>query len=120
MTERRIADFTRTAKRRPDEAPLAEENADDDDVAGGQPSTADETGLIDHLDAVGRVLETRNPLHRKVIRLYGAGVPGFEDLSADQVCERIAADGSGERMSVDNVAQIWSRFKRDLKGELDA
>ena len=64
------------------------------------------------------MLATREPMHRKVIGLYGPEVAGFMNLSAAEVKEAIDGDDSGDTVSVDNVAQIWSRFKRDLRDEL--
>ena len=119
ITKRRIADFHRDRKRRPRTDSLAEEHEGDGEISGGRAQVDDELGAADLRDVIGRLLATRNPLHQKVIRLYGPGVAGFENLSAEEVCDRIAADGSGDAMSVDNVAKIWSRFKGDLRRQLD-
>lgn len=119
ITQRRIADFYRDRERTLEADPLADDHEGDDEVRGGRAKVEDGTGAVDLLDVIERVLKTRNPLHQKVIRLYGGGVDGFEDLPADEVCDRIAADGSGETVTVDNVAKIWSRFKSDLREQLD-
>jgi DNA-directed RNA polymerase specialized sigma24 family protein len=115
VTKRRIADFHRERERQPRLGPI---DAGEDERVGPEPETEEETGTIVIVDAVERVLAGRSELHQRVIRLYGPGMCGFEDLPAADVCERLAADG--EPMSVDNVAQIWSRFKRDLRKDLDA
>lgn len=65
------------------------------------------------------MLASRNEMHQRVIRLYGPNVAGFMDLPAEEVKVRIDAAPGNEAVSVDNVAQIWSRFKRDLRAELD-
>jgi hypothetical protein len=44
-------------------------------------------------------------------------VCGFENLTAAETCDRLAAEG--ENVSADNVAQIWSRFRRRLEESLD-
>ncbi len=65
------------------------------------------------------MLETKSPLHQKVLRLYGAGLPGFEDLRGQDVADRINADDSEDTMTEANVNQIFRRFKLDLEAELD-
>ena len=119
IAKRRVADYFRREERRIDAGPLGSEHEGDDDLWSEVPRSEDETPTVDLLDAVERVLATRNPLHVKVIRLYGSGVPGFEDLPADEVKARIDGGDSGDSVSVDNVAQIWSRFRRDVEEAID-
>lgn len=119
ICERRVADNLRRRGRRLDADPMPSEHEGDEAVWGTGPSVGDETGRIALRDALERVLATRNPLHQQVIRLYGSGVDGFEDLSAGAVSARIEAAGTGERVTVDNVAKIWSRFIGDVRRELD-
>ena len=57
---------------------------------------------------VEKVLETFNKTHRYVIELHV-----FGGLNAAEVCDRI------EGMTVDNVAQIASRFRAKLRTRLD-
>ncbi len=118
ITQRRIADYHRTRSRQPGVESLDEGWNDEDEWGEPEPAAPDETGLVDLRDAVERVLATREPMHRKVIALYGPEVAGFMNLSAAEVKEAIDGDDSGDTVSVDNVAQIWSRFKRDLRDEL--
>lgn len=120
ISQRRVADYFRDGERRLNADPLPDEHEGDDDYWGAGPSEEDETADVALRDAVDRVLATRNALHRQVISLYGSVVAGFEDLPADEVSARIAADGSGETVSVDNVAKIGSRFMADLREELGA
>ncbi len=116
ISRRRVADHFRERGRRLDTGPLPEEHSGDD-VWGTWPSDADEGDAVALADAVDRVLAGLNPLHRKVVRLYFGGMEGFEDLPADGVCARLAAEG--ERVSPDNVAKIASRFREALREELD-
>ncbi len=118
ITKRRVADYFRRGERHPDAKPLPGEHEGAEDIWGAGPSTKDETEMVALLDAVDRVFATLNPLHQKVVRLYGADVAGFDQLPADEVSARIGADGSGDQVGVDNVAKIWSRFLSDLRGEL--
>jgi DNA-directed RNA polymerase specialized sigma24 family protein len=57
---------------------------------------------------VEEVLETFNETHCSVIELHVWG-----GLTAAEVCDRI------EGMTVDNVAQIASRFRAKLRARLD-
>lgn len=118
IAKRRVADYFRHGERQLEADPLPSEHEGEEDFWGEQASNEDETELVALRDAVDRVLAGRNPLHQKVIRLYGSEVAGFDDLPADQVSAKIASDGSGDSVSVDNIAQIWSRFRRDLREEL--
>ncbi len=67
---------------------------------------------------VAAVLATREPMHQKVIRLYGPEVAGFMNLTAAETKAAIDGDGSGDTVSEANVNQIWSRFRRDVQGRL--
>ncbi|MEO7197949.1 MAG: sigma factor [Solirubrobacterales bacterium] len=118
IAQRRVADYFRREGRRPAADPLGSEHEGEDDLWAEVPATPDETPLVDLRDAIDRVLAQRNPLHQKVIRLYGSDVDGFEDLPADEVKSRIDGDESEDTIGLDNVAQIWSRFKRDVREEL--
>jgi RNA polymerase sigma factor (sigma-70 family) len=115
VTRRRIADYHRERERQPR---LDSIDSGDDERTGPEPIAEEETATAVIIDAVERVLAGRSELHQRVIRLYGPGMCGFEDLPAAEVCERLAADG--DAVTADNVAQIWSRFKRDLRKDLDA
>jgi len=52
-----------------------------------------------------------------MIRLYGPEPMGGCDLTGSEVVERMRHD-HGEVVSVDNVQQVWRRFKVDLAREL--
>jgi DNA-directed RNA polymerase specialized sigma24 family protein len=119
ITVRRIADHHRSRERvhAGEQESRGGERAGEDDRRGAEPAADDETGVVDLLDAVGRVLAELSELHRRVIRLYGPSVCGFENLTAAETCDRLAAEG--ENVSADNVAQIWSRFRRRLEEGLD-
>ena len=120
ITHRRIADYHREISRRRESAILAGGGGEDDDQEGQViPVSEDGAAVADLLAVVDAVLATREPLHQKVIRLYGPEVAGFLNMSAAEVKAAIEADGSGDTVSINNVAQIWRRFKVDLERELD-
>ena len=116
IADRRIADYYRSAARHGEHVQV--ETGREEDEATHQAAVDDETGFIAVMDVVEIVLTRRSPPHQKVIRLYGSEVFGFEDLSAEEVRARIEADGSGESVSVDNVAKIWSRFRQEVEDEI--
>jgi DNA-directed RNA polymerase specialized sigma24 family protein len=116
IAKRRIADFHRRRERHPDQAPLPSEHAGDEEVWGEEESVEDEAGAVALRDAVERVLARRNPVHRKVIHLYGPEPMGCLNLTGDEVVA--AMNDLGESVSVANVQQIWRRFKVDLESEL--
>ena len=113
ITARRVADYYRQRGRRIKGDPLPGENRGDETVWGEEPYDDDFTLEAGTRDAIERLLATRPEEQREVIRLYGPGVAGFENLPADEVAAQI--DG----MSPANVHQIWSRFRRDLREALD-
>lgn len=117
ITQRRIADYHRERERRREHEGV-DTGREDREEPGVIPITADETGAADLRAVVERVLARRSPLHQRVIRLYGPEVAGFMNLTAAEVKEAIDGDGTNETVSVDNVAQIWSRFRRELREEL--
>jgi RNA polymerase sigma factor (sigma-70 family) len=108
IVDRAAVDFYRRAERRPKESILPSEHAGDEDVWGAEPSTDSEAGAVELRIIVEEVLETFNEKHRLVIELHV-----FGGLTAGEVCDRI------EGMSVDNVAQIASRFRAKLRARLD-
>lgn len=115
----RIADYWREQERHPRQAPLPSEHGGDDETWGEEPTVEDSSSELAIRDAIERVIATRNPQHQRIIRLYGPElIEGGEDLSGAQVVERLAAEGEG--VSVDNVQQIWRRFKVDLAEQLQS
>lgn len=113
IAQRRVADFFRQRGRQLRTDPLPEDNQGDESVWGGAPYDEDFTASAELQDVIDRVLSTRSEQQQEVIRLYGPNVAGFLDLPADEVAARI------EGMSTDNVHKIWSRFKQDVRRELD-
>jgi RNA polymerase sigma factor (sigma-70 family) len=109
IVKRGIADCHRRAGRRPKETLLPSEHDGNDEVWGAEPSSDGEAGAVEVRIIVDEVLAGFNDVHRAVIDLHV-----FHDLSAPEVCDRI--DG----MSVANVAQIASRFRRQLRDELES
>lgn len=107
IVDRTAVDFYRHAERRPKESILPSEHVGED-VWGAEPVTESEAGAVELRIVVEEVLETFNEKHRLVIDLHV-----FSGLTAPQVCDRI------EGMSVDNVAQIASRFRAKLRARLE-
>ena len=113
-----MVDWFRKRERREGETPLGNEHEGEERTRGKELGNEDETEWIAGRDLVERLLEDRNPMHAKVIRLYGPEYVGFEDLSAEETAARIAADDSEDTVTVANVHQIWKRFKNDVAKEL--
>jgi RNA polymerase sigma factor (sigma-70 family) len=99
ITQRAIADFYR---RGPGRIKPADEPAPEQ-------ATASEAGLIEVRDAIERVMAPLQPHHRAVIDLVV-----FDGRSAAE------AAGAVDGMTEANVHQIVSRFRRALRGELQA
>ena len=117
ITQRRIADFYRARERHPEQQALVSENQGDESIWGEEPSTEDGSELLGTIDAIERVLDRRSDLHRRMILLYGPEPMGGEQLSGAEVVERMRTD-DGTEVSVDNVQQVWRRFKLELAKEL--
>ena len=117
ITRRRIADYTDAQAKKKDKTPVFVDGGEDGGIGKEIAVVGDDTDVHALLDAVEAVLEERSPEHQRVIRLYGPdAVPGFRGLSAAETKAEIEADGGS--ISVDNIAQIWSRFKKQLAGEV--
>jgi RNA polymerase sigma factor (sigma-70 family) len=120
VLSRRIADHHVKAERSPDATELPEEHRDDDaeedrhrrDAAVSQP----ETGRVDAQDVVDQALGELSDEHRRTIELYV-----FEDLSAQDAANQFNQEfpDSNPKMSVDNVQQIKTRFKKRLRELLE-
>jgi RNA polymerase sigma factor (sigma-70 family) len=108
IVDRAAVDFFRRAGRRPKESILPSEHAGDDELWGAEPSSDSHAGAVELRIVVDEVLDGLSEQHRHVIELHV-----FDGLAAADVCERI--DG----MSVDNVAQIASRFRAKLRARLE-
>lgn len=104
IVDRTAVDYYRRAQRRPKEAALPSEHADDDDVWADEPYIESQAGEVELRIIVDELIGAFNEKHRQVIDLHV-----FLGLSATQVSERI--DG----MSEDNVAQVASRFRAKLR-----
>jgi RNA polymerase sigma factor (sigma-70 family) len=98
ITRREIADFYRRGPGRMDVA----------DAEGLEPEAPSETGAVEVRDAIERVMATLRPDHRTIV-----DVVVFDDRSAAE-----AADAAGTTEA--NVHQVVSRFRRALRGELEA
>jgi RNA polymerase sigma factor (sigma-70 family) len=108
IVDRAAVDYYRRAERRPKESILPSEHGGEEEVWGAEPSIDSDAGAVELRIIVEEVLESFNEIHRSVIELHVFGA-----LTAAEVCDRI------EGMSVDNVAQIASRFRAKLRARLD-
>lgn len=109
IVDRTAADFYRRADRRPKEAPLPDEHADEDEVWRSEIGFDGGEGAAEVRIVMAEVLDDMKAEHREVVLLHViAGHP------AQDVCERVGG------MQPDNVAQIASRFRRTLRAALDA
>ena len=79
------------------------------DMPPAEQAPPSETGAVEVRDAIERVMSALRPDHRRVVDLVV-----FEDRSAAEAVR--AVDGMTEA----NVHQIVSRFRRALRGELEA
>ena len=83
-------------------------NAADQEGSHFEPSVESESGAVELMLVTEEVLAELSGRHREVVELHVLdGVP------APEVCERL--DG----MSIDNVAQIASRFRKRLRQALE-
>ena len=98
ITRREIADFYRRGPGRMDVG----------DAEGLEPEAPSETGEVEVRDAIERVMATLREDHRAIVDMVV-----FDDRSAGE-----AADAAGTTEA--NVHQIVSRFRRALRGELEA
>jgi RNA polymerase sigma factor (sigma-70 family) len=117
IVRRRIADHYRRAASRPEEAPLPEEHSEAEEIWGRAAISPDETGLVDLESVVDEVLEGLSDVHRRVVELFV-----FEDLPARETADEVNAElgnALDPPMSVDNVNQITSRFRRALRARLE-
>jgi DNA-directed RNA polymerase specialized sigma24 family protein len=115
---RRIADYHQKAERSPDTVELPEEHRDDADEGRHRRDAAvsePEVGAVDAQDVIDQALGGLSPEHRRTVELYLQGFSGEE--TANQVNQEFP--DSNPKMSVDNVQQIASRFRKHLRGLLD-
>jgi len=123
ITSRRIADFTERATRDRERqaGPLTgdeddEVRADALGVDGGQ-SQVEVTEIV-----MGALEQTDDPVHRRVVELYGPGEFGFAELSAREVASAVneeARDGDST-MSEGNVHKIYQRFRDRVRAALES
>jgi RNA polymerase sigma factor (sigma-70 family) len=117
IVRRRIADYHRRAESRPDETALPEEHEEAEEIWGQGATSPDDTGTVDVQSVIDRVLDELNPVHRGVVELFV-----FEDLPAREAADRMNEELGEELerpMSVDNVNQIVSRFRKAVRGMLE-
>jgi RNA polymerase sigma factor (sigma-70 family) len=117
IVRRRIADYHRRAESRPQEAALAEEHEEAEGIWGEGATSPDDTGAVDVQSVIDRALDELNPVHRGVVDLFV-----FDDLPAREAAERINEELGEELarpMSVDNVNQIVSRFRKAVRAKLE-
>lgn len=117
VDRRGIADYYRKREREVDTAPLAEEHEADEEIWSQALAAADDTGYVGLVDLIDRIMSELDPIHREVLDLHI-----FQAFSAPETADQInAAHGANldPPMSVDNVHQIASRFRKRLRDDLD-
>jgi len=115
IVDRRIADYHRA--KRLQTQPLAEEHGDEDDVRGSVPSEPDATGAV-HVQMLFDEMRGRlDESHRMVVDLYC-----LDGYPATETARRInhTCPGLDPPMSENNVHQIASRFRNELRARLEA
>jgi DNA-directed RNA polymerase specialized sigma24 family protein len=114
---RRIADYWKKRESSPDTTALPEEHADDEDIHGGPAAvTKDPTTAIPAQDVIDRRLGQLNESHRLVVELVV-----FEGYDAQSTADHVNQEHRDltTPMSVDNVHKITSRFRGDLRRDLE-
>jgi RNA polymerase sigma factor (sigma-70 family) len=117
IVRRRIADYHRRAESRPNEVALPEEHEQAEEIWGEAATSPDDTGAVDVQSAIDRALDGLSPPHRRVVDLFV-----FDDLPARETADRIndeLGDELERPMSVDNVNQIVSRFRKATRAMLE-
>jgi RNA polymerase sigma factor (sigma-70 family) len=118
ILSRRIADFYDKKGRSPDTVPLPEENRDQDESHGGRDAAvmADPAGAVEVQSAVDQARAELDERHRRVVDLYV-----FEDRGAQEVADQVNFEfpDHNPEMTVDNVQQIASRFRKRLRELLE-
>jgi RNA polymerase sigma factor (sigma-70 family) len=114
IVKRRIADY----HRRPgvEMAPLPEEHDDDEEIWGRELAVGDPTGEVDVQSVIDQALASLGDSHRTVVELYV-----FEDLNAAETAAKVnaATPGLDPPMTENNVQQIASRFRAELRRLLE-
>jgi DNA-directed RNA polymerase specialized sigma24 family protein len=116
---RRIADYHQKAERSPDMVELPEEHRDEADEGRHRRDAAvsdPEVGAVDAQDVIDQVLGGLSAEHRRTAELYV-----FKGFSGEETANQVNQEfpDSNPKMSVDNVQQIASRFRKNLRGLLD-
>lgn len=114
---RRIADYHAKAERSPDTTELPEEHRDGEGEGRRREAaiSQSETGAVQVQSVIDQVLDKRSAQHRRTVELYVIEDRGGK-ATANQVNEEFP--DSNPKMSVDNVQQIASRFRDDLRDML--
>jgi RNA polymerase sigma factor (sigma-70 family) len=102
IADRTVVDWYRRRERSPAQVALGE------DDSTGIEAVDSATGLVELQMLIADLMLELNDRHRQVVDLHV-----FGDLTAREVCDRI--DG----VSPDNVAQIASRFRHNLRSRLN-
>lgn len=115
----RIADYTEKAtKRKERETKLPDEHSEAEDIWGFAAVTPGEGSAVAVEQIAETVLDGLSTPHLRVVQHYV-----FDDMSAQETADAVnesLADQLEKPMSVDNVHQIATRFRRELRGRLDA
>jgi DNA-directed RNA polymerase specialized sigma24 family protein len=114
ILQRRIADWYKTRKETEE---LPEEQSDDERKRPDAAVSGDGTGVVDVADVVAQVYaRLESDHHRQAVDDYV-----FDGYNARETCDRVnnAYPELDPPMSEQNVHKIASRFRKELRSELD-
>lgn len=123
ITSRRIADFTERATRERERQAGSLTGDEDDEVRAEALGVDGGQSQVEVTEIVMAALEqTDDPVHRRVVELYGPGEFGFAELSAREVASTVNGEGQdgSSPMSEGNVHKIYQRFRDRVRVALDS
>ena len=116
ILSRRIADYHDARSRKPPPVALPEESDDDEHWAPDAATSPDDKGVIFLQDLIDRALESLRPDHRLVVELKV-----FQKYSSKETADLVNQKfpNLDTPMTDQNVDQIATRFRKELREELD-
>jgi RNA polymerase sigma factor (sigma-70 family) len=112
----RIADYHRSGRVRP--ASLDQLLGEEPGGAAGEPGVGDEADAIDTAIVLEQALGGLRPDHRAVVELFV--LSGYSARETAEIVRSRFDGHSDDSMSEQNVHQIGSRFRKDLRSRLEA
>lgn len=123
ITSRRIADFTERATRDRERQAGPLTGDEEDEVRAEALGVDGGQSQVEVTEIVMTALEqTDDPVHRRVVELYGPGEFGFAELSAREVASTVNGEGQdgNSPMSEGNVHKIYQRFRDRVRVALES